>query len=274
MPALLVLDLGEAAALDGPGQDHGRLVRRCRCGLGQGVVDRRRGRGRRSRSARQPNASTRRRVGVEVPAELGRAALAEPVDVDDGGQVGQLVVRRLVERLPDRALGHLAVAAQHPHVVRQLVEVLAGQGDADGVGQALAERAGGHVDPGQDGRRVALQAAAEAAVAVSSSSSQTTPAALKIEYSSGEAWPLEKIRWSLVGMVRAGPSRSAGAGPAARPSGRRRTCWRSGGRSRPRCWTGWSRPAAGGQLAAVSRSMSVAGVGTRHLPVVWRGTRG
>jgi hypothetical protein len=32
---------------------------------------------------------------------------------------------------------------------------------------------------------------------VISSSSETTPTALNAEYSSGEAWPLEKIRWSL-----------------------------------------------------------------------------
>jgi len=35
---------------------------------------------------------------------------------------------------------------------------------------------------------------------VISSSSEITPAALNIEYSSGEAWPLEKIRWSLAGL--------------------------------------------------------------------------
>ena len=34
---------------------------------------------------------------------------------------------------------------------------------------------------------------------VSSSSSEIAPAALYREYSKGEAWPLEKIRWSLLG---------------------------------------------------------------------------
>ena len=105
-------------------------------------------------------------VRVQVPAQLGRAALAEPVDVDDRGQVGQPVVGRLVERLPHRALGHLAVAAQHPHPVRQLVEVLAGQRDADAVGQPLAQRAGGDVDPRQHRGGVALQRRAESPVAV------------------------------------------------------------------------------------------------------------
>ena len=57
----------------------------------------------------------------------------------------------MVERLPDRAFGHLAVAEQHPDAVGQLVEVLAAERHADADGQALAERAGGHVDPGQIG---------------------------------------------------------------------------------------------------------------------------
>ena len=35
---------------------------------------------------------------------------------------------------------------------------------------------------------------------VISSSSETTPTALKIEYSRGEACPLEKIRWSLAAL--------------------------------------------------------------------------
>ena len=35
---------------------------------------------------------------------------------------------------------------------------------------------------------------------VISSSSDTTPAALNIEYSKGDACPLEKIRWSLAGL--------------------------------------------------------------------------
>ena len=35
---------------------------------------------------------------------------------------------------------------------------------------------------------------------LSSSSSVIAPAALKSEYTSGEAWPLEKIRWSFAGL--------------------------------------------------------------------------
>ncbi len=105
------------------------------------------------------------RVGVGVPAQVGRAALAQPVDVDHRDQVGQLVIRRLVQRLPDGALGHLAVAAQHPDAVRQLVEVLPGQRHAHPVGQALPQRPGRHVDPGQHRGGVPLQPGAEPPVA-------------------------------------------------------------------------------------------------------------
>ena len=106
-----------------------------------------------------PGAERRRAggVAVQVPAQVGGAALAEPVDVDDRDQVGQLVVRGLVQRLPDGALGHLAVAAQGPDPVRHLVQVLAGQRHAHRVGQPLPQRAGGHVDPGQHRGRVPLQ---------------------------------------------------------------------------------------------------------------------
>ena len=74
--------------------------------LGEVVAVDNRGRGRRTPThggCRSPDPRTDR---------SGRAA--EPVDVDHGDEVGQLVVRGLVERLPDRALGHLAVTAQDP----------------------------------------------------------------------------------------------------------------------------------------------------------------
>ena len=44
--------------------------------------------------ARQPNASTRLR-SVQIPAQLGRAALTGAVDIDDRGQVVQPVVGAL-----------------------------------------------------------------------------------------------------------------------------------------------------------------------------------
>ena len=158
VPALAVLDLVEAAALAGAGDDHRGLVR-----LG--------GPGERAVDLAQVVAVDGHGVAAErlgpldvrlgVPAQFGRAALAEAVDVDDRGQVPQPVVGGLVQRLPDGALGGLAVPAQDPHPVRQLVEVLARQRDADPVRQPLTERAGGHVDPRQHRRGMALQPGAE-----------------------------------------------------------------------------------------------------------------
>ena len=78
-------------------------------------------------------------VGVEVPFELGRSALAQTVDVENGAKVAELVVGGFVEGFPYRAFSELAVPAQHPHAVVELVEVLAGQRDADSDGQSLAQ---------------------------------------------------------------------------------------------------------------------------------------
>ena len=102
-------------------------------------------------------------VGVQVPAVHRLAGLAEPIDVDDGRQVVQLPEAGGLERLPHRALGHLRVAAQAPDVVGQPVEVLSGVRDADRDRQALAQRAGGHVHPGQDWRRMPLDPAPQLA---------------------------------------------------------------------------------------------------------------
>ncbi len=164
VPALPVLDLGEAAALDGPGQDHSRLVTRDVARVCHGPVDL-------SHVVAvdgQDTGAERRRaaaVGFQIPGQLSRTALPEPVDIHHGDQVGQLVMGGLVEGFPDRALGHLAVTAQDPDPERGLVQVLAGQRDPDGVGQSLAERAGRHVDPGQRRRRMTLQPGSETAVA-------------------------------------------------------------------------------------------------------------
>ena len=164
VPALPVLDLGEAAALASAGQDDGRLLSGQVARLSDGLVDRgdvvavddeypgaERG---------GPAA-----VGVQVPGKLGGTALAEAVHVDDGDEVGQLVVRGLVERLPHRPFGHLAVAAQDPDPVRQFVQVLACQRDADAVGQALSEGSGRHVHPRQDRGGMTFQPRSEPAVA-------------------------------------------------------------------------------------------------------------
>ncbi len=96
-------------------------------------------------------------VGVEIPAVHRLAALTEPVHVEDRDEVVELVERRVLERLPLRALGDLAVAAERPHAERQPVELLPRQRHADRVRQPLAERAGGDVDPGNPRRRMPLE---------------------------------------------------------------------------------------------------------------------
>ena len=161
VPALLVLDLPHALALDRAGDDHGRPPERF-AGLAQGAVDLLQvvavDLDRPAAERLDPGP-----ISVQVPLELGRPALTQPVDVEDRGQVRELVVGGLVQAFPDRAFGQLGVAAQHPDVVGQLVEVLAGQRHADRDRQPLAERAGGDVDPGQGRGRMALDPGAELA---------------------------------------------------------------------------------------------------------------
>ena len=159
MPARLVLDRRHAPALLRLGDDHRRPARRAhRLVEGRAdrldvvPVDRDRVPAERLRAAH---------VAVEVPADHGLAGLAEAVDVEDRAEVVELVVARVLERLPHRALGHLGVAAQGPDAVGQAIEPLAGERDADGDRQALAERPGRHVGGRDPRRRVPLQAAAE-----------------------------------------------------------------------------------------------------------------
>lgn len=161
VPALVVGDLRDALALHGPGHDDGGPLpvggggQRPVDGLEVVAVDDQ------GAAAEGLDAAG---VRLGVPLQFRRAALAEPVDVDDRHEVGQLTLAGLVEGLPDRALGHLAVAAQHPHPVRLVLQVASRGGDAHAVGDALAQRSGRHVHPGKDGRGVALKARSERAV--------------------------------------------------------------------------------------------------------------
>src|SRR5208337_2356627 len=89
---------GEAAALARAGQDHGRLFATSVARLRDGLVDR----GDVVTIDGEYPSPERLRpaaVSIQVPGKLGGAALAEAVDVDDGDEVGQLVVRGLVEGL-------------------------------------------------------------------------------------------------------------------------------------------------------------------------------
>jgi hypothetical protein len=158
--AFAVLNGRDPLALDRPGHErHGLLGRGPRLGIG--LVD-------------QPQVVA---VDVDrVPAEgadpgrerarvaagHGGAALPLAVGVDDRDQVAETVVAGAFERLPHRPLGQLTVAAQHPDPRRAPPEP-GPQGHADRHRQALAERPGGHVHPGQARRRVPFEPAARPA---------------------------------------------------------------------------------------------------------------
>ena len=162
VPAVLVLDRLDTLALDRARDDHRRPALRL---LGLRVraldlldvvtvdLDR--------VPAEGPRALD---VHLGVPADHRLAALAEPVDVDDRGQVVELVVRRVLEGLPHRALRHLTVAAQHPDAGGQAVELLCSEAHAHADWQTLSERAGRHIHPGDERRWMSFEDAAELAV--------------------------------------------------------------------------------------------------------------
>ena len=104
-------------------------------------------------------------VGLEVPAVHGLAGLAETVHVHDRDQVVELPEGGVVEGLPHRALRHLAVAAEDPGSGGRVVQALGRQGQAHAHRQALAERAGGGVHPGEHRGGMPLDAAAQLAEA-------------------------------------------------------------------------------------------------------------
>lgn len=150
-------------------------------------------------SARQPNASARRIRGG-VPAEHRLAALTEAVDVDDRDQVVQRLVACVVKRLPDRPIRHLAVPTQHPDPVGELLhgawrtEQRRRHTGAPGPANPLRRRSTG--SRGSGGPRAGFRASESSAAPPS----EIASAALYREYSSSDAWPLEKIRWSIEGQ--------------------------------------------------------------------------
>ena len=92
---------------------------------------------------------------------FGKGAVElEVVDVDDDDEVVELILGRCQRAFPDNAFVDLAIAEDGVDLVILFLEQLAFHGDADGLGVAEAEGAGGGVDPGQvGGDRVPLQAA-------------------------------------------------------------------------------------------------------------------
>ena len=145
MPAGVVLHEAHALALDGLGQNHSGLA------LGGG-------------SFLEGLDDLVIVVAVDlddVPAEglallvqrlgghdVGGAAVdLQAVHVDDGAQVVQLILGSGHESLPNLALGDFAVAQDGVDAVIPVVE-LAAQSHTDSGGNALAQRAGGHIDTG------------------------------------------------------------------------------------------------------------------------------
>ena len=225
----------DALALDRPGDD-------AASGRPCGARPRRRPRRSASRSwpsismACQPKARGARGVGVAVPAQLGLAALAQAVHVDDGDQVAELVVRGVVEAPPRPSPRPSRCRPAAPRCGRAACRGTcrparcrrrsAGPGPSEPVATSTH---------GMIGRGVALQAAAELAqrqhLLVGDRARRLVDG---VEQRRGVALGEDQV---VVGAGCADRrSRSAGIWPAARPSGRRPTSTRWGGRSRPWWW--------------------------------------
>ena len=78
-------------------------------------------------------------VGTGVTVRHRRPALPQAVDVHDDHEVAEAVVGGVLERLPDRAFSHLAVAAEHEDPGWTALEPTQRQCDADGGRDALAQ---------------------------------------------------------------------------------------------------------------------------------------
>ncbi len=193
------------------------------------------------------------RVRGEVPAVHRLAALAEPVDVDDRGEVVELVEGRVLRRLPHRPLGHLAVAADHPDAEREAVEPLPGDRHPDADRQALAERPGRDVDPGEHRAPDAPRAASRAA-----GRCRTPPRRARRRRGTGRTRAARRGPWRRRAGRSAGRaarrSRSAGAPRGGPPRGRPPTSRTSGARTRPSRSPEPRRPAAAVPTPAKARA--------------------
>lgn len=81
-----------------------------------------------------------------------------------------------------------------------MFQVPFGKRDTDAVGDALAQRAGGYIHPGQDRSGVALKTRTFAAVGGHEFLFVDRAGGEEHRVQQGEACPLEKIRWSLAGF--------------------------------------------------------------------------
>ena len=188
-------------------------------------------------------------VAVDVPAEHRLARLPEPVDVDDRGQVVEALPAGVLERLPHRALGHLRVAAQHPHAIRAACRATcppsrrrrrsAGPGRASRSPRRWAGSAA------SGGPRAASRACGTSAAP--RRRSRRPPSAPRSTAATRGPWRRSGGRWP---GCPGSSSRASGARRSAPPSGRRRTSRRWDGRSRPRPTCGRSRPGAAARVRA------------------------
>src|SRR6266571_2795239 len=61
-------------------------------------------------------------INGSVPTMHSFTALPQAVAVEDAHQVVQFVVRGVIERLPNRSLGHLAITKEHPDMIGKLIQ--------------------------------------------------------------------------------------------------------------------------------------------------------
>ena len=199
VPAVLVLDGLDALALDRAGDDHGRApFGRCSPPCRPGRSPRRRARRPRSRSSR-----TRARASTytpEFPADHRLAALAEPVYVDDRGEVVELVVAPRARRPPTSSPRPSRCRRRAPRRARAV-----GRGTSQAsaiptpIGRPWPSDPVATSTHGMQRRRMPLEHAAELPVGEQLLVGDRTGGA-KDRVDSVDAWPLEKIRRSFVGL--------------------------------------------------------------------------
>ncbi len=147
MPVLLVRDVGEVESLEGLHDESHRLALDG-AGSGEGLhellnivaVD---------DDGMPTEGLSALLVGVKIVLQAGGLALAKTVDVKDGNQVVELVVRREGHGFPDATLRRLTVTNDAIHTVAGLVNVLSSVGHTGSVAQALTQGTGGNIDEAQ-----------------------------------------------------------------------------------------------------------------------------
>ena len=141
--------------------------------------------------------------GAHVPAErakflverlvaahvAGVAGDLQRVVVEDRGEVVELVMGGGHRGFPVRTLGQFAVAQQREHAIRRGIH-LAGQRHADADRQAVAQRAGVHLDARNFARRMADERRLVAAERFQLRPSGKNPRSASTTYSASTEWPL------------------------------------------------------------------------------------